>query len=146
MIYCKQYANQGSTVLSLIEVTTNKLDVLAVSDHSNSKCIINQSAVFLMVVFCFPFNFARFTEPSVSCGFSSGSGALWGVRHQLHPSPRTHLHLGHTGTHLAAGWYDSDTHDFNTIFQIGFQIHSVNRECFDTLVVDAESDKYYVCP
>lgn len=47
----------------------------------------------------------RFPEPVFGGGFSPGGGALRGVGLKLHPSPRTHLHLDHPGTHMAAGWY-----------------------------------------
>lgn len=47
----------------------------------------------------------RFPQPVFGGGFSPGGGALRGVGLKLHPSPRTHLHLDHPGTHMAAGWY-----------------------------------------
>lgn len=75
-------------------------------------------AVILTVCIACPFN-VRFVEPFLSCGVTSGSSTFRSVRHQLVPSPRTHLHLDHPGTHLAASWYDL-VYIFKNAEKIGF--------------------------
>lgn len=70
----------------------------------------------------------RFPEPVFGGGFSPGGGALRGVRLKLHPSPRTHVHLDHPGTHMAAGWYIKSPHTYQL-----FLHQAINQSIIDNI-------------